>query len=224
MSVWWVFGGCMAGILWVYGGNDIGYMVLVTEPYTKVDNVAASVYAFPWMGPKSTTSFILIVRSFTCRTNHDMGPIFYLRTDARPNSQILDSNPLPLGLKSTTLTTRPREQYGRYTVGIWWVYGGCAVGIWWVYGGVYGGCTVGVRWVYGGCTVGVLWVYGGCTVGVLWVYGGCTVGVRWVYSGCTVGVWWVCGGCTVCNLFSPYISSLYQLSDKLKMSLLKSSL
>ena len=58
-------------------------LVLVIGPYTKPANAAASVYAFPWMGPKSTTSFILIVRSFTCRPSHDMGPIFFLRTDAR---------------------------------------------------------------------------------------------------------------------------------------------
>ena len=46
-------------------------------PYAKADNAAASVYAFLWMWPKSTTSFILIVRYFTCRPNHEMGPIFY---------------------------------------------------------------------------------------------------------------------------------------------------
>ena len=39
-------------------------------------------------GPKSTTSFILIVRSFTCRLNHDMRPIPYLRTDARPTRSL----------------------------------------------------------------------------------------------------------------------------------------
>ena len=43
--------------------------ILVIGPNTKADNAAASVQAFPWMGPKSTTSFILIVRSFTCRPN-----------------------------------------------------------------------------------------------------------------------------------------------------------
>ena len=52
-------------------------------PYTKAANVSTIVYAFPWMELKFTTSFILIVRSFTCRPNHDMGPIFYLRTDTR---------------------------------------------------------------------------------------------------------------------------------------------
>ena len=51
-------------------------LVLVTGSYTKSANVPASVSAFPWMGPKSTTGFILIMRSFTCRPNHDMGPIF----------------------------------------------------------------------------------------------------------------------------------------------------
>ena len=51
-------------------------LVLVTGPYTKAPNAAASVYAFLWMGLKSTTCFILIVRSFTCRPDHDMGPIF----------------------------------------------------------------------------------------------------------------------------------------------------
>ena len=51
---------------------------LVIRPYTKVVNAAASVWTtFLWMGPKSTTSFILIVRSFTFCPNHDMGPIFY---------------------------------------------------------------------------------------------------------------------------------------------------
>ena len=48
------------------------HMVLVIGPYTKADSAAACV--FPWMGPKFTTSFILIVRSFTCHPNHDMGP------------------------------------------------------------------------------------------------------------------------------------------------------
>ena len=57
-------------------------VVLVIGPYTKAANASASVYAFPWMAPISTTSFILIVRSFTCLINHDMEPIFYLRTDA----------------------------------------------------------------------------------------------------------------------------------------------
>ena len=33
--------------------------------------------------PKSTTSFILIGRYFTCHLNHDMGPIFDLRIDPR---------------------------------------------------------------------------------------------------------------------------------------------
>ena len=45
--------------------NKIIYMVLVFGPYNKATNAAGSVYAIPWMGPKSTTSFILIVRSFT---------------------------------------------------------------------------------------------------------------------------------------------------------------
>ena len=58
-------------------------LVLVIWPYTKADNAATSEYAFPWMGPKSTTSFIRIVGSFTCLPNHDMEPIFYLRTDAK---------------------------------------------------------------------------------------------------------------------------------------------
>ena len=31
-------------------------LVLVIGPYTKAADAAASVYAFPWMGPKSTTS------------------------------------------------------------------------------------------------------------------------------------------------------------------------
>ena len=81
-------------------------LVLLIGPYNKAANAATSVLAFSWMGPKSTTSFILIVRSFTCRPSHDMGPIFYLRTDARPTRRF--SNMRSLGLKSTTLTTRPR--------------------------------------------------------------------------------------------------------------------
>ena len=59
-------------------------LVLVIGPYTKDDSAAAGIYAFPWMGPKYTTSCILIVRSFTCHPNHDMESIFYLRTNARP--------------------------------------------------------------------------------------------------------------------------------------------
>ena len=51
----------------------------------KAANAAAIVYAFPWMGPKSTTSFILIVRSFTFRLNHDIRGIIYLCTDAMLN-------------------------------------------------------------------------------------------------------------------------------------------
>ena len=62
----------------------VSVLVFVIEHYTKADNAAASVYAFPWIRPKCTTSFILIVRSFTSHPSHDMGPIFYLRTDARP--------------------------------------------------------------------------------------------------------------------------------------------
>ena len=45
--------------------------VLVIGPYTKADNDAASIYGFLWMGPKSTTSFILIVRSFICAVTQD---------------------------------------------------------------------------------------------------------------------------------------------------------
>ena len=63
------------------------------------------------MRPKFTKSFIVILRYFTCRPNHDMGPIFYLRTDARPTCNFYQSwNWRPLGLKSTTLTTGSREQ------------------------------------------------------------------------------------------------------------------
>ena len=51
-------------------------LVLVMWTYTKAVHDAASVYAFPWMGPKSIISSILIVRSFTFRTNHDLEPIF----------------------------------------------------------------------------------------------------------------------------------------------------
>ena len=72
---------------------------------------AASVYVFQWMESKSTTSIILIVHSCICHPNNDMGPIFYLRTDARPTLRFEQaSNPRPPGLKSTTLTTRPCEQ------------------------------------------------------------------------------------------------------------------
>ena len=62
-------------------------LLLPILTYIKVDNAAAGVYAFLWMGSKSTTSFILNVSSFTCHPNHDMGPIFYLRTDTRPTSR-----------------------------------------------------------------------------------------------------------------------------------------
>ena len=84
------------------GFKDYYFIVLVIWPYAKAANAAASVHVFPWMGPKSITGFILILRSFTCRLNHDMGLIFYLRTDARPTcrfqqtsnprSQVYDSN------------------------------------------------------------------------------------------------------------------------------------
>ena len=40
-------------------------LVMVIGPYTEADNDAASVYAFPWMGP-NVTSLLLIVCSFIC--------------------------------------------------------------------------------------------------------------------------------------------------------------
>ena len=43
------------------------------------------------MEPKCKTRFILIARSSTCHPNHDMGPFFYLRIDARPNLEFLAS-------------------------------------------------------------------------------------------------------------------------------------
>ena len=64
-------------------------LVLVTRLYTKISNAYASVYAFPWMRSKSTTTFLLIKSYFTCRPYHDLGPIFYLSTDAR--SQVHNS-------------------------------------------------------------------------------------------------------------------------------------
>ena len=73
----------MVGINTVVEYRREWVLVLVIGTYTKAANATAGVYAFPWMGPKSTSSFILKLRSFTCRTSHDMGPIFYLRTDAR---------------------------------------------------------------------------------------------------------------------------------------------
>ena len=33
---------------------------------------------------KSTTTFLLMKSAFTCRPNHDVGPIFYLSTDEKP--------------------------------------------------------------------------------------------------------------------------------------------
>ena len=60
-------------------------------------------------GMKCTTSFILIVRSFTCRPNLHMGPIFLLAYRHTANSQILANlEPTILDLVSTTLTTRSR--------------------------------------------------------------------------------------------------------------------
>ena len=58
-------------------------LVLVIGPYTKAANAATIVLTLPWMGPKSTTSFILIVRSFTCLPNHDMGPAHLLLAHRR---------------------------------------------------------------------------------------------------------------------------------------------
>ena len=58
-------------------------LVLVMGPYTQAASDAAGVKAFTWLGPKSTTSFIPSVRYYTCGPNHNMGPIFHLRIDAR---------------------------------------------------------------------------------------------------------------------------------------------
>ena len=69
-----------------------------------VYNVAACVYVFPWMGSKCTISFILIMRSYKCRSNQDMGSILYLPTVARSNSKVLAN------LERATPTTRPRDQ------------------------------------------------------------------------------------------------------------------
>ena len=63
--------------------TNIGNWLLVIGSYTKVANAAASVYTFPLMELNSTTSFILIVRSFIFRPNHDLGSIFYFRTNVR---------------------------------------------------------------------------------------------------------------------------------------------
>ena len=51
-------------------------LTLITWSYTTDVNAPASIYAFPWMGTKSTTSFILIVLSFTCRPNKIWDPSF----------------------------------------------------------------------------------------------------------------------------------------------------
>ena len=64
-----------------YINNNHYVLVLVIWPYTKAGNAATSVWAFPWMWPKSTISFILLV--LFKMPNQDMDPIFYLRTDAR---------------------------------------------------------------------------------------------------------------------------------------------
>ena len=63
--------------------------VLVIGSYTKAANDMAGVYAFPWIGLKSTTSFIIIVHSFTCCPNHNMGPSF---TCAPTQGQLPDSS------------------------------------------------------------------------------------------------------------------------------------
>ena len=42
-------------------------LVLVIKPYIRAANAADSVLAFPWIGPKSPPSFILIGHSFACR-------------------------------------------------------------------------------------------------------------------------------------------------------------
>ena len=86
-------------------------LVLVIVPYTKYSNAAATAYAFLWMGSKSTTSFILIVRYFIFFSNHDLVPFSYLHTDARPTRRFYPaSNPQPPGLMTTTLTTRQCEK------------------------------------------------------------------------------------------------------------------
>ena len=55
--------------------NPMCRLVLVIWPYTKAANAVASVQAFPWIGLTSTTSFILIMHSFTCRPNQTQGRV-----------------------------------------------------------------------------------------------------------------------------------------------------
>ena len=66
-------------------------LVLVIGPYTMAVNAAASVQAFPWMGPKSTTSFIRIVRSFTFRPNHGHGTHLLIARRRKAYSLVLAS-------------------------------------------------------------------------------------------------------------------------------------
>ena len=87
--------------------KHIYILLLVIGLYTKAANSAGSVQAFPWMGPKTTTSFILIVLAFIYCPYNGMGPIFYLHTDAR--QLLVNLEPRPLCLMSTTLTDRPHE-------------------------------------------------------------------------------------------------------------------
>ena len=57
------------------------------------------VWALPWMGPKSTTCFIVIVSSFTCRPRHGTYTLFAHRHKA--NSEVLvNLEPATLGLEA----------------------------------------------------------------------------------------------------------------------------
>ena len=57
-------------------------------PYTKASNATASVLAFPWMGPKSTTSFILIVGYFyiPSKSRHEIHLLLASRLGRGPKS------------------------------------------------------------------------------------------------------------------------------------------
>ena len=56
---------------------------MVIGHYTNAANDTAYVLGFPWIGLKSTISFILTVSTFACLLNHDMGAVFY---GARPKA------------------------------------------------------------------------------------------------------------------------------------------
>ena len=63
--------------------NEANILVLVIGLSTKADNAAASI-GISVDGSNIHNMFHTDSAFFYMRLNHDMGPIFYLRTDARP--------------------------------------------------------------------------------------------------------------------------------------------